>query len=368
LRNQVGRTPLHIAAYCGFDFIVNQLLEASADPTILDGDGISPFDLSSNPHIRKLLEDYNPSSKVWKWIINPHNVIIFEDKVLGQGHFGTVYLGELQCCPVAVKSLKTLKEEDQEKIRNEVGLMSDIRHPNIVLLMGFCEKPNFGRCIVTEFIAGGTLRDFIQKKELKWGTILKCGIDIGRALAWLHSREPPIFHRDLHTKNILVTENGVCKVSDFGVSHIQGFYKTIITIYPGIRPPEITKKEDYSKKSDVYMYGMVLCELLRRKSVRIKTIHEQVQVLREECINVKTNDDSTILTNLIAKEYIEIIEESIVDDTTKRPEVSEILKKLSRLIELLENKESIDTFPKFNETICDGYPSDEEEEEKDKDD
>jgi len=299
--------------------------------------------------------------KVWRWTINPDHVIIFDDKLLGVGHFGKVYLGELHSCPVAVKSLINIDYEEQFKISNEVGLMSDIRHPNIVLFMGFCEKQKFGRCIITEYIAGGTLCSFILKKELKWGTILRCGIDIGRALAWLHSREPPIFHRDLHTKNILITEHGVCKVSDFGISQIQNFYRQRNVIYPGIRPPEIAQKEEYSSKSDVYMYGMVLCELLRRKSVRVKSVLEQVQVLKEECINVKTNDE--IATNVVAKEYLELIEMTIDNDKEKRPDVSDLLKRLTRLLELIETRET-DTVPKFNETTCEGYPSDEEDDEE----
>jgi len=71
----------------------------------------------------------------------------------------------------------------------------------------------------------------------------------------------------LHTNNILITKAGVCKICDFGLSQIQGSFREIKKIYKRIKPPEIEKGRDYTQASDVFMYGLVLHELLTKKKI-----------------------------------------------------------------------------------------------------
>jgi len=167
--------------------------------------------------------------------------------------------------PVAVKRLKTkVTETVVQSFNHEVGLMSDIKNPYCLLLIGACiQYPHL--CIITEYVPNGSLREWLDRNTLLWPQLLKFAITTARGMAWLHSRKPAVLHRDLHSNNVLVTENLDCKVADFGLSQIQGQVYQSRAMYKRIVPPELLKGELFTKKSDVYMYGLVLLELLTAK-------------------------------------------------------------------------------------------------------
>jgi len=164
---------------------------------------------------------------------------------------------------VAVKVLKVKNVNDSimQSFNHEVGLMSDIKHPNVLLFLGACVLDQF-LCIITEYLPVGSLRDYLDRHTPKWSQILKFAITTARGMAWLHSRTPVVLHRDLHTNNILVTENLECKVADLGLSQIQGQKHLSTMMYKRIIPPEILKGEMCSKQSDVFSFGLILYELL----------------------------------------------------------------------------------------------------------
>lgn len=165
-----------------------------------------------------LILDFDPSLISWKWEIPAAklNVDKLTSKYLGGGVSGAVYLGHLYKTPVAVKFLNTKTKEKMVNIKHEVGLMvyvfvilanrREIRHPNIVLCMGICYKDN-ETCIVMECM-DCTLRQYLLEfgHRLSFTEKLQMVIDIGRGINWLHNRRPPILHKDLHSKNILVWE------------------------------------------------------------------------------------------------------------------------------------------------------------------
>ena len=108
---------------------------------------------------------------------------------------------------VAVKVLsdQSMSEEALKEFRTEVTMMSKMRHPNVVLLMGICSSaPNLA--IVTEYLARGSLYRLLHHTEVKLDDRrrVKMGIDIAKGMAYLHSASPPIVHRDLKSPNLLV--------------------------------------------------------------------------------------------------------------------------------------------------------------------
>jgi len=185
--------------------------------------------------------------------------------LIGKGAFGEVFKGKLFGTDCAVKIIKPSLESTIGEINHEIGIMGDTHHPNLVSLLGTCRK-NGSAFIITEFVDNGCLRGYLEKTVLTVKMIISMALDIARGMAWLHSRKPPIFHRDLHSKNVLVTSKQTCKVCDFGLSRVKGEIFHSSRLYKRIIPPELVGSDcsNYTAPADVYMFGLVLYELITR--------------------------------------------------------------------------------------------------------
>ncbi|KAK3427695.1 hypothetical protein EUGRSUZ_F03871 [Eucalyptus grandis] len=194
----------------------------------------------------------------------------FSSKI-GKGGFGSVYRGVLaDGTHLAVKKLEGVGQGMKE-FKAEVSTIGCIHHVHLVKLKGFCAE-GAHRLLAYEFMGKGSLDKWICKnseasKILDWNTRFNIALGTAKGLAYLHEEcEVKIIHCDIKPENVLLDDNFVAKVSDFGLAKLMSREESrVYTTLRGTRgylAPEWIKNNPISEKSDVYSYGVVLLEII----------------------------------------------------------------------------------------------------------
>uniref|UniRef100_A0A6N2LKP4 non-specific serine/threonine protein kinase n=1 Tax=Salix viminalis TaxID=40686 RepID=A0A6N2LKP4_SALVM len=266
----------------------------------------------------------NDGTDVWE--IDP-KYLKFENKV-ASGSYGDLYKGTYCSQVVAIKILKAerVNSDLQKEFAQEVYIMRKVRHKNVVQFIGACTKlPSL--CIVTEFMYGGSVYDYLHKQRgvFKLPTLLKVAIDISKGMDYLHQNN--IIHRDLKAANILMDENEVVKVADFGVARVKT-QTGVMTAETGTyrwMAPEVIEHKPYDHKADVFSFGIVLWELLTGKIP-----YDYLTPLQAAVGVVQKGLRPTVPKNTPPK-LAELLEKCWQQDPALRPDFSEIIEILQRI-------------------------------------
>nr|UDO47013.1 serine/threonine protein kinase [Pandoravirus massiliensis] len=221
-----------------------------------------------------------------------YNEIVMGEQI-GAGTYGVVHRGKWKGVDVAVKRFVKQRLDESQRIdfRAEVAVLSEARHPNIVLFIGACVRsPNV--CIVTEWVRGGNLRDLLARQTTKmlWRPRLSILRDVALGLDYLHCSfgDMKIMHRDLKSSNVLVAPDEAegtwtAKLADFGFARAKADMATMTRCgTPAWTAPEIIRGETYTEKADIYSLGIVMWEVLtrRRPYADANFVHISLDVLQ----------------------------------------------------------------------------------------
>jgi hypothetical protein len=196
---------------------------------------------------------------------------------IGEGGYGPVFRGKLDHTRVAIKVLSADTANGMQQFQREVEVLSCMRHPNMVLLLGAC--PEYG-CLVYEYMNNGSLEDRLFQKgnspTIPWPIRFKIAAEIATGLLFLHNAKPePLVHRDLKPANILLDRNYTCKIGDVGLSRlvppsvVDSVTQYHITKAAGTFyyiDPEYQQTGKLGTKSDTYSLGILLLQIITAKS------------------------------------------------------------------------------------------------------
>ena len=326
-------------------------------------------------------------------------------KLIGTGGYGDVYRGTYLMSPVAVKTFhinldekvsselkKDDDDDDQDQDPNalnrmstktilqrfssvssqskydsfvkEVEMMSVVRHPNLVLYMGACGNPSSPLCIISELFTGGSLYDYLHKDE-DWRPCLSIAIDfalnIARGMYYLHSSQPAILHRDLKSRNVLLSgrkSDGAAPhvvICDFGLSQLfdnditkSGLQKcdaqaaamgeTVTMDQMGTASymaPNIINGDSFEACDDVYSFGILMHEIFTG-SIPYKGKRSMQVIYQVSCDDLRPSDE---YDEKLPTSVIKLIRDCWHSDKLRRPLFEKIIKRLIAIEAEIANNE-----------------------------
>lgn len=250
----------------------------------LSGDGLNTSGVDFKECFVKAMKARHLPTHESLLVINPKEIVL--SRIIGEGSFGRVWSGQWRNSSVAVKEFVFAQaaivggsiERNRliEEIVGEAGIMACLRHPKILQLYG-CSLTMQAIWIVSELCIRGSLRAILSDEKVKLSLVRKLSIclDVADGMMYLHTRNPPIIHRDLKSQNIFITEPSpnhfVAKIGDWGSARAVAL-SGAKSMTHGVGTacwlaPEVINYAHFSKDSDVYAFGIVLWEIFSRQEV-----------------------------------------------------------------------------------------------------
>ncbi|KAM9100566.1 serine/threonine-protein kinase WNK2 isoform 6-T6 [Sarcophilus harrisii] len=251
------------------------------------------------------------------------------DIELGRGSFKTVYKGldtetwvEVAWCELQDRKLTKL---ERQRFKEEAEMLKGLQHPNIVRFYDFWESCTKGKkCIVlvTELMTSGTLKTYLKRFKVMKPKVLRSWCrQILKGLLFLHTRTPPIIHRDLKCDNIFITgPTGSVKIGDLGLATLKraSFAKSVIGT-PEFMAPEMYE-EHYDESVDVYAFGMCMLEMATSE-YPYSECQNAAQIYRKVTCGIKPASFEKVHD----PEIKEIIGECICKNKEERYEIKDLL-------------------------------------------
>lgn len=272
-------------------------------------------------------EDENDEKAV---ATSPDGRFLKFDVEIGRGSFKTVYKGLDTETGVAVAWCelqdKKWNKSERQRFREEAEMLKELQHPNIVRFYDSWEEPNMRNrkiiVLVTELMTSGTLKTYIKRFKKINAKVLKSWCkQILKGLCYLHTRDPPVIHRDLKCDNIFITgTTGSVKIGDLGLATLKNksFAKSVIGT-PEFMAPEMYE-EHYDESVDVYAFGMCMLEMATSE-YPYKECHNAAQIYRRVTTGVRPE----AFEKLGNEEIKKIIDSCIQTNRQDRPSAKTLL-------------------------------------------
>lgn len=249
-------------------------------------------------------------------------------QMIGSGSFGEVFEARWRTQPVAVKRLfnQSLVGDAYIDLYAEIAVHSTLRHPNVVLFLGaVLEPPNIS--IVTALQSRGNLFTLLESGQLDNKAKKKIALDICNAMAYLHACNPPVLHRDLKSLNVLLNEDNVASITDFGFATVKASAQVTTSVGSAAwMAPECIKGIPYGPLADVYSFGIVLFEMFGSGKLSDLTGGLNSVALARRTLNGGRPDETLIKDPKIR----EIATRCWSADPKKRPTFEDLKKELKQ--------------------------------------
>ncbi|KAL2559376.1 Receptor-like protein kinase ANXUR2 [Forsythia ovata] len=259
--------------------------------------------------------------------------------------------------------MKSESRQGDNEFWTEIKMLSKFRHEHLVSLIGFCNDGQ-ERLLIYQYMAKGTVSDHLYKLNrngrtnppLSWELRLKISIGAARGLYYLHSRHR-VIHRDVKSSNILLDENWIAKISDFGLSKMGPANDSFSHISTNVKgtfgylDPEYFLTRKLTRKSDVYAFGVVLFEILSgRPAIDIRLEEEQHSLAgwARHCVREGKVDrliDHSLMGQIspaCLKVFVGIAGRCLHTQPHGRPAMADVVMSLELALVLQQNKDSIE--------------------------